>query len=219
MPNFDAVIFDWSGTLVHDPSTEERVALAFAKLGRIEPHGVDSICDSLRRWESDPEVVAAQVGSDTSASRYYAAESLHFQRAGLDQELAEVLLHADEWPESRPLYPDAVATLRILKARGCRIQVLSDIHFDIRPLLEDQGASEFIDDYVLSFEHGVQKPDAEIFELALTRLGVAPSHALMVGDRSTHDGAATESGITSLLLPRISTPSHRNLSIVSLLVG
>ncbi|WP_082000053.1 HAD family hydrolase [Arthrobacter sp. PAMC 25486] len=219
MPNFDAVIFDWSGTLVHDPSNEERVALAFAKLGRTEPHGIDRICESLRRWETDPEVVAAQVGSDTSTSRYYAAESLHFQRAGLDQELAEVLLHADEWPESRPLYPDALATLRTLKKQGCRIQVLSDIHFDIRPLLEDQGAGEFIDDYVLSFEHGIQKPEAEIFELALARLEVAPNRALMVGDRATHDGAATESGITSLLLPRIRTPDNRNLSIVNLLVG
>lgn len=219
MHNFDAVIFDWSGTLVHDPSTEERVTLAFARLGRAEPHGVQTVCESLRRWEHDPDVVAAQAGSDTSARRYYAAESLHFQRAGLDQELAEILLHADEWPESRPLYPDALATLQTLKEQGCRIQVLSDIHFDIRPLLENQGAGEFIDDYVLSFEHGIQKPDAEIFELALARLEVPPSRALMVGDRSTHDGAATESGITSLLLPRIGTPDHRNLSIVSLLVG
>lgn len=219
MLNFDAVIFDWSGTLVHDPSTEERVTLAFARLGRTDPHGVQSVCESLRRWEHDPDIVAAQAGSDTSASRYYAAESLHFQRAGLDQELAETLLHADEWPESRPLYPDALATLQTLKEQGCRIQVLSDIHFDIRPLLKNQGAGEFIDDYVLSFEHGIQKPDAEIFELALARLEVQPSRALMVGDRSTHDGAATESGITSLLLPRIGTPDQRNLSIVSLLVG
>ena len=63
------------------------------------------MCESLRRWEEDPEVVAAQVGSDTSASRNYEAETLNFQRAGLDQELVEVLLHADEWPESRPMYP------------------------------------------------------------------------------------------------------------------
>lgn len=117
------------------------------------------------------------------------------------------------------MYPDALGTLRNLKEQGCRVQVLSDIHFDIRPLLLDQGAGGFIDDYVLSFEHGVQKPEAAIFELALDRLDVAPSRALMVGDRSTHDGAAAESGITSLLLPRISTPSHRNLSVVSLLVG
>lgn len=105
MPNFDVVIFDWSGTLVHDPSHEERLTLSFEKLGRINVHGIDCVCESVRRWEKDPEVVAAQVGSDTSASRYYEAESLYFQRAGLDQELAEVLLHADEWPETGQCIP------------------------------------------------------------------------------------------------------------------
>ncbi|MCC9195643.1 hypothetical protein QNO08_14695 [Arthrobacter sp. zg-Y820] len=36
MPTFDAVIFDWSGTLVHDPPLRERVAVAGARLGRPE---------------------------------------------------------------------------------------------------------------------------------------------------------------------------------------
>ena len=30
----DAVIFDWSGTLVHDPPLRERVGLTLARLGR-----------------------------------------------------------------------------------------------------------------------------------------------------------------------------------------
>ncbi len=219
MSNFDAVIFDWSGTLVHDPSTEDRLALAFARLGRTDVSEMEAACQALTRWENDPEIVAAQIDADTSSSKYYAAELLHFQRAGLDEELASILLHVDEWPESRPLYSDSLQTLRTLKEKGCRVQVLSDIHFDIRPLLVDQGAGEFIDDYVLSFEQGMQKPESCIFELALARLKLAPDRALMVGDRSTHDGAATESGITSLLLPRIDSPGVRNLSLVNLLVG
>lgn len=142
-----------------------------------------------------------------------------FRRAGLDEDLAVGLLHFDEYVDSPPPYPDAVSVLAHLKFLGCRIVVLSDIHFDIRPLLMDQGAGRFIDDYVLSFEHGVQKPDPQIFDIALERSAVDRSRTLMVGDRSTHDGAATEHGITTLLLPPMASFGPRGLDLVSSLVG
>ena len=218
MRAFDAVIFDWSGTLVHDPPLRDRVAAAGARLGRPDSAETDRICAALTRHEHDPDITAAQGGADTSAAKYYAAETLHFSRAGLDDELAESLLHVDEYPGFRPLYPDALPTLRRLKELGCRITVLSDIHFDIRPLLKEQGAGDFIDDYVLSYEHGVQKPDPKSFELALARLELPAHRVLMVGDRSTHDGAAAECGMVTLLLPRLPAYGLRGLSLVESLV-
>lgn len=218
MGNFDAVIFDWSGTLVHDPPLRDRVAGTISRLGRLESGAVDEVCAALERCASDPDVVAAQADADTSREAYDAAESLHCQRAGLDDELAAALLRFDEYLESRPIYPDAVPALERLATAGCRVVVLSDIHFDIRPLLTAQGAGQCIDDYVLSFEHGVQKPDPEIFELALRESGSDRSRTLMVGDRSTHDGAATELGITTLLLPPLASFGPRGLSLVNALV-
>lgn len=218
MGKFDAVIFDWSGTLVHDPPLRDRVAGTFTRLGRPDFGAVDEVCASLDRCAPDPDIVAAQAGSDTSREAYDAAESLHFQRAGLDEDLSAGLLRFDEYPESRPIYPDAVPVLAWLASVGCRIIVLSDIHFDIRPLLTAQGAAQYIDDYVLSFEHGVQKPDPGIFELALRRSALDRDRTLMVGDRSTHDGAATEIGVTTLLLPPLVCFGSRGLSLVSSLV-
>lgn len=138
MTAFDAVIFDWSGTLVHDPPLRERVAAAAARLGRPDSPETDRIRAALSRHENDPDITAAQRDADTSSAKYYAAEALHFDRAGLDDELAESLLHVDEDPAFRPLYPDALPALRRLKELGCRTMVLSDIHFDIRPLLKEQ---------------------------------------------------------------------------------
>jgi histidinol phosphatase-like enzyme len=46
------------------------------------------------------------------------------------------------------------------------------------------------DDYVLSFEVGVVKPNHEIFEIALNRLGVDAADTVMVGDSEEADGAA-----------------------------
>jgi FMN phosphatase YigB (HAD superfamily) len=78
---------------------------------------------------------------------------------------------------------------------------VSDIHFDLRPLFARAGFEGLVDVFTLSFEKGVQKPDPLMFELTLTALGVEPSAALMVGDRSRPDGAAVENGITTSLLP------------------
>ena len=79
--------------------------------------------------------------------------------------------------------------------------VVSDIHFDLRPEFAGAGLGDFVDAFVLSFEHGVQKPDRRIFEIALDALAVDAPDALMVGDRASHDGAAIGAGIATWLLP------------------
>lgn len=211
------MVFDWSGTLVHDPPLRDRVAATLARLGRSDASDVVGIRTALERCAADPDVLAAQAGADTSRAAYEAAESLRFERAGLDDELAICLMRFDEYAESRPLYPDVLPIMEHLRGIGCRVIILSDIHFDIRPLLRAQGVGPFIDDYVLSYEHGVQKPDPRIFELALERSGLSRDRTLMVGDRSTHDGAATESGITTLLLPPLEFFGPRGLSLVTAL--
>lgn len=218
MAAFDGIIFDWSGTLVHDPPLRDRVAAAAARLKLTDPADIDRICAALTVCETHTDIAAAQLDADTSSAKYRAAEMLHYQRAGLDTELAETLLHVDEYAQFRPLYPDALPTLRGLKKLGCSVTVLSDIHFDIRPLLKEQGADEYIDDYVLSFEHGIQKPDPRIFELALRRSNLAAERALMVGDRPTHDGAASACGVVTLLLPGSAALGVRGLSLVEALV-
>ena len=69
---------------------------------------------------------------------------------------------------------------------------MSDIHYDIRDHFRRHDLDQFVDAYVLSFEHGIQKPDAEMFTLALDALGVSADRALMVGDTPANDGARDE---------------------------
>ena len=66
----------------------------------------------------------------------------------------------------------------------------------------DVGLDPFFDCYVLSFEHGIQKPDPAIFELATGLLGTEPAETLMVGDRASHDGGGAAAGLPTYLLPR-----------------
>jgi len=89
-------------------------------------------------------------------------------------------------------YPDTSNALNMLRTKGIRTAVVSNIPWDIRQALAAFGTGA--DEYVLSFEVGVVKPDPRIFEIALDLLGVEPGHTLMVGDSVENDGAARELG-------------------------
>lgn len=109
--------------------------------------------------------------------------------------------------------------LAAIRARGVRIALVSDIHFDLRADLAEHGIAELIDAYVLSFEHGFQKPDPRMFTLALDAVGIEPGEALMVGDRASHDGGAASVGIATLILPMLTELVPRGLDVVLRLVG
>ena len=202
MSRFEAVLFDWSGTLVHDPAPIDRLTAALLALDR-EPRAeqVAATLDRITAAAQRPDVAEALRDEDTSAARHRAANMLWFQRAGLDAALAEALYGFDADTDNRPLYTDAAASLAALHGHGVKVAVVSDIHLDLRVSLHDQGVGDHIDAYALSFELGCQKPDPRIFLTALDLLDVDAEHALMVGDRCSHDGGAVDVGIATLILP------------------
>jgi HAD superfamily hydrolase (TIGR01509 family) len=216
-----AVLFDWRGTLVHDPPHEWWVATALTRAGRA-PDGetVAALCDALRRAALLPEVAAGEIGCDCSKAAHREWSMMFFERAGLDDELAENLYALDLDPVAHPFYPDTAPALRALHEQGCRVAVVSDIHVDLRPEFAAAGLDRYVDAYVLSYEQGMQKPDRAIFEIALRELEVGPEDALMVGDRASHDGGAVAAGITTLLLaPVASADTPVGLARVLAVVG
>jgi HAD superfamily hydrolase (TIGR01549 family) len=218
--SFDAVLFDWSGTLVHDPSPPERIRHALATLGRAhDDDPVDALWSALHSARRLAEVEAALRDEDTSAQRHRDSNMLWYDRAGIDASLAAALYDFDADIANRPLYTDAAAILAALHGNGVKVAVVSDIHLDLRTMLHAQGVGDFVDAYVLSFEHGCQKPDARMFEIALDLLDVATERALMVGDRASHDGGAAAGGIATLILPPPpAVAGRRGLDVVARLV-
>ena len=127
--------------------------------------------------------------------------------------LAMRCMRSNRTPAYNPVADDVPETLTALKTAGVRVGIVSDIHFDLRPAFADAGLADLVDSFVLSFEHGVQKPNPQIFRVALERLAVEPADTLMVGDRASHDGAAVELGIPTVLVPPLTATSHRRLSV------
>jgi len=202
MTAYRAVLFDWMLTLADYPSRAAMLERAAARVGRTLSD-VDSaaLLERMDAAESEPAVVEAMARCDCSVAEHRHAEMLHFRRSGMDGEMAEACYSLLGEPEVHPVYAEVPNVLGALAERGVRIVVISDIHVNLRDHARLAGVDDLIDGWVLSFEHGVQKPDPRIYELALEAALVEPAEALMVGDRHTADGAASLLGIDSLILP------------------
>ncbi|TFV86158.1 HAD family hydrolase [Blastococcus sp. CT_GayMR16] len=213
---FRAVLLDWRGTLVTTLTEEDWARQALLRLGRPTwPDLVDHVAARLRTAEAALDAP----GTDTDAGVHRRTYLQVLSAAGLDDDLVQALYAVESDPGCNTFAVDVADTLRLLNGAGLRIAVVSDVHVDIRPAFEAAGLAGLVDVFTLSFEQGVQKPDPAMFTHTLSALGVAAGEALMVGDRSRPDGAAVESGITTLLVPPLTGPEDRRLHLVLALCG
>jgi len=110
------------------------------------------------------------------------------------------------WRPARSLADGAHELLDALHADGLAVGIVTNTWPDparlLRRELEEFELTRRIDAVVLSGEVGARKPDAAIFETALTALGVDATGALYVGDRLVDDiqGAAAVGMLTAQAL-------------------
>jgi putative hydrolase of the HAD superfamily len=101
------------------------------------------------------------------------------------------------------VYPDALSTLPLLRARGLRLVVVSNWDVSLSPTLRALGLGGMLDAIVTSAGIGTAKPAPDIFHAALTLIGVSPSEALHVGDDPHLDVVgANAAGVMPVLLRR-----------------
>ena len=208
----EAALLDWRGTLVADFPDAWWLERAYAAVDRVPEGGeIDRVVSALARAAAEDDIKRGFLTEDTSAERHHDHNLDWFRRAHLDEELAVALYELDFDSANHPFYIDVASFLDNLRDRGTAVAVVSDIHFDFRPEFEAADLDRHIDTYVLSFEHGVQKPDPRIFQLALDQLGVKPSAAVMFGDRASRDGGAAALGMVTVILPQLLSLGTRGL--------
>ncbi len=216
---FDAVLFDFSGTLFH---IETAAAALEAALG---PDFV-SWAPELERWgaingsrtpdELPDHLVDVWERRDLDHAAHRAAYSGLSMHAGLSREQADRLYDRGTTPQAWHPFPDTAPVLRQLADAGTPVAVISNIGWDPRPVIAAYGLTEFLPVLVLSDERGVLKPDPRIFELALTELRADAARTVMVGDNAEADGAAVALGCTfRLVAPSPDRPSDSLLRAVS----
>jgi len=126
------------------------------------------------------------------------------------------LMHApDQWVP----YPATHDALRAMGAARATVVVVSNTGWDIRAVFDHHRLTGLVDHFVLSYEVGAVKPQAEIFRAALMRANADASDAIMVGDDPIADVGAQRCGIRTLLLPALPPGEDNGLGVVARIVG
>ncbi|MFE7776838.1 HAD family hydrolase [Streptomyces sp. NPDC057445] len=203
---FKGVLFDFSGTLFRiEPVTAWlRAAL--------DETGVSVGQDEFERYARELDEAGALPGGSTpqripeSLAELWSTRDEHAERhraayvglarqVGLpDPRLYDALYERHMAPRAWHPYPDAAEVLGELRRRGAGVAVVSNIGWDPRPVFRAHGLDAYVDAYVLSYRHGVQKPDPRLFRAACEALGQDPKDVLMVGDDRHADGGAAKLG-------------------------
>jgi putative hydrolase of the HAD superfamily len=103
-------------------------------------------------------------------------------------------------------YPDALAALPALRARGLALVVASNWDVALPVVLRATGLGDMLDGVVTSAEVGQPKPGHAIFAAALALAGVPAQRAVHVGDSPAQDvQGALSAGIAPVLLGREDT--------------
>lgn len=113
-----------------------------------------------------------------------------------------VELDRETWRRGVQLFDDALASLRRLRRRGCRLGIISNCSWQGGEVVRALGLDREVDAVVLSFEVGAQKPQPAMFAAALERLPATPFETVLVDDLARNLDAARELGVQTLLLDR-----------------
>jgi HAD superfamily hydrolase (TIGR01509 family) len=175
----EAVLFDWTNTLVQFTWDEELLVAGHrAGLGRQDP------AFSARYRE-------LMLGD--APQRPYADV---LRELGVDDPDAFIDAEHEVWRPAHAVLGSAQALLESLRGRGLKTGLVANSWPEPARLLRADaaafGLAPLLDVLVFSEEVGAAKPEPEIFRHALDQLGVEPVNAMFVGDRLETDvqGAA-----------------------------
>lgn len=189
----DAVVFDWGGTLTHDPVIDHvglwrdaAACLAAATDGdgdQLAAHLLDAErrlwarCEETRLSFTLAEIFAAHMG-------------------GLSGERARDVLdeasscYLEAWAAHLSHHPATAVTLKRLRAMGLAIGMLSNTHWPAafhERLLARDGLAPLIDVRAYTSDMERAKPDPAAFGVVLGHLGLPPARVVFVGDRPRDD--------------------------------
>jgi putative hydrolase of the HAD superfamily len=219
-----AVFFDAGETLVYPhPSFPELFAQVVREQGLdLDPAVVRDnmfvIADRFREAAREGELWST---SPERSRRFWSdVYRLFLDRLGLPFEdgLAHKLYTTFSDVGNYRLFPDVPPILARLQGAGLTLGVVSNFEEWLARLLESLGVDRFFQVRVISGVEGVEKPDRQIFELALDRAGVSARESVYVGDSPTFDvEPAREVGMLAVLIDRRGRfPEHDGIRLSSL---
>jgi len=178
-----AVIFDWGGVLIENPTEG---ILRYCR----EVLGIGTGCMLAAYRKLIPYFQEGKI----SEQEFW--KGLR-RRTGAKGEMpASLWLEAFE--NSYVEKKDVFSVAHALHGKGCRTGILSNTEKPSRPIMERETYRIF-DPLVLSWEVGSAKPQSRIFEVLIETLSMVPSEILLIDDVAANITAARELGLQGLL--------------------
>jgi putative hydrolase of the HAD superfamily len=209
-----AVFFDWFNTLaLYSPPREELQSQALREFGiNIPPAKILPALLIADRYlfEEYATTPISKRSPEEQAKIYARYQQTVLTEVGVDvsyssDTLAKIMKKAQElYKDIRfVLFDDALPTVKKLKEQNLTLGLLTNIQSDMQPVCHELGLDPYIDFIVNSAEAGADKPQPQIFLMALERAGVEASEAVHVGDQYKIDAVgAMGVGIKPILLDR-----------------
>jgi putative hydrolase of the HAD superfamily len=204
------VFFDVGGTLAHPrPSfngllseicQREGLDVSVEQAARAEPAVWARIGPSGRGFSLSP---------DDSHAFWLKVYQLFLDELGFSAatHMPQRLFEDFKRPANYQLYDDALPCLTQLREERLNIGIISNWEAWAPELLRELGLADLVDYTIVSGTVGYEKPDPEIFHLALAAADVLPGHAMHVGDNPLDDvEGAYRVGICGILIDRDQAP-------------
>jgi putative hydrolase of the HAD superfamily len=207
-PRCRAVIFDWGGTLTpwHSVDLEEQWRV-FARQVHAEEEQALSLAARITAAEESAWVRSR---TEHSSARLHEILAVAGLQGGDLQREAAMTAYREFWEPHTFTDAQVKPLFEGLRQRGVRVGVLSntiwprDYH---RAVFERDGVLHLIDADIYSSELAWTKPHPEAFRAAAHALGVEPSEAVYVGDRTFEDIHGSQlAGMRAIWVPHSQIP-------------
>jgi putative hydrolase of the HAD superfamily len=199
-----AVLFDLGNTLVYSCPEE-----AFQEI--LRTHGIVETIDRVKQ-----AIIKGNQEFDIEkhvhlpAHEFYTRWNLvELKHLGIRDQANAMKLAEDidsEWFEYAQLhlYPEVKPILQRLKQMGLKLGIITGgYEEDLEKILPKVGLHDFFDICVGVNTIGKRKPNREVFQYALKKLGIAPKEAVFVGDDLKRDYLGAEkAGLIPVLIRR-----------------
>jgi putative hydrolase of the HAD superfamily len=187
--SFRALILDYGGVICFHP-TDEQISEAAQACGLTPAEFLGAFWKNRLAYDGGQDPYEYWRGVASNAGRTF-DDALIAQM--IDREIHFWLRFDDR----------VLAWTRELRGRGVRIGILSNLPSPLGTRLKsDRDFMSHFDHATLSFELGFVKPQREIYEHAVTGLGVKPEEALFLDDRPENVDGALAAGLQARLYTR-----------------
>ncbi len=222
------VFFDAADTLFHvhgsvaDIYLQHAVQFGFPKT----PDSLGAISRAFSRAFRDappPIFAATDLAQIKHSERLWWFDIVHnvFYRVGMFDrfdDFFEQVFQVFEDPRSWRLFPDTMAAVGELKARGLELGIISNFDSRLFPVMRGLGLADVFDTVTISSLTRAAKPAPKIFQLALEKHAVDPDEAVHVGDSVRDDvEGAKKAGLHAVLLDRQGRPHETGGHVIQTL--